>query len=632
MRLLDTYILNPLKDMFQKSESSEKQQYADCIVRNQCGQILLLQKTYGDQGMIGKWGFPGGHIEPGEDPKLAAIRELQEETGLVINDAKLIEVQEKDECIIHYYEALLIQADNAASTTNPVSPSEILLDANEHRNSAWVNPTVVKDYDLIKDLGSYVDGIIEKLFPITVVERKYSNPEEAIAQEQGLGDLETYWEVLSKAFDDGHISEEQYMKAREQYLTLKKCWSMDMITKGFDEGLVSEEAYLGAIKKAFDASHGGKLVKKFIVDANGKRTSKWVSKESAKDSPAKKNTNTEKPKEWWAGFTKYQLNCYPFGVDKDKVDINESGDTNSHWVLRWKDPKSGAIKNAYTKEFMQRNAEKKWQRIANVSSDDVKSIQQGSLGLVLSAKGAATRDAAAIITIIAHTGLRRGDKMKFGITGNRGVSTLSPDNIEIDGDKIHFSFIGKSYQDNKATMDSPQLAKYLGALKEKRKGQEFIFDTNDAVIDSTFDEVGGEGLKIKDLRTYVATDLARQVLLEDPSSPPPVPEGLSTTAIKKLVQDKLKHCYEVVSQKLNNTPTMAKNSYIHPHIIEFWLGKLNLGFEIKKSLEMMETMDTDKDTLDEVKMIYARRRSIIELDEDDEEMCDVFPLPDWWEE
>ncbi len=48
------------------------------------GKILLgLRKSpHGN----GTWSFPGGHLEMGEEPKDAAIRELKEETGIVINE------------------------------------------------------------------------------------------------------------------------------------------------------------------------------------------------------------------------------------------------------------------------------------------------------------------------------------------------------------------------------------------------------------------------------------------------------------------------------------------------------------------------------------------------------------------
>lgn len=45
-------------------------------VHKESGEILLVQHH------AGHWGFPKGHIEKGENIKQAALRELQEETGL----------------------------------------------------------------------------------------------------------------------------------------------------------------------------------------------------------------------------------------------------------------------------------------------------------------------------------------------------------------------------------------------------------------------------------------------------------------------------------------------------------------------------------------------------------------------
>jgi 8-oxo-dGTP diphosphatase len=54
--------------------------------------ILLVERGKG--ALTGLWSLPGGHIEPGETARAAAVREVFEETGVVADIAGLADVHD----------------------------------------------------------------------------------------------------------------------------------------------------------------------------------------------------------------------------------------------------------------------------------------------------------------------------------------------------------------------------------------------------------------------------------------------------------------------------------------------------------------------------------------------------------
>lgn len=211
-----------------------KQLYTDCVIRNSSGDVLLLQRALHDDFMPGKWCLPGGKIDQGEDKDVAIVREVVEETALDIsantnNFLKFLTAVEKDDCIINYYECLLSD-DNQT----------IVLDNDEHYRCEFVPLDRINRYDLLFDLNTVFADEVEPLLTIIAEEDETIVPQD----ETDIGIEILPHDLIIKSFDDGLISDEDFLKH------LERLKAYDTIKKAYDQELISEEQFFEHFEKA----------------------------------------------------------------------------------------------------------------------------------------------------------------------------------------------------------------------------------------------------------------------------------------------------------------------------------------------------------------------------------------------
>lgn len=142
------------KDARKKAEKKLKNQvhYADMLVFNKKGELLLLQRSSTDDMFPSQWCLPGGHVDHNEEGIKASQRELEEEALITLTDEVITKRHElkNDKAFIEYFDVLL--------KDTPI----VALNSREHQNYEWVSIDKINDYDLILDLKSTLNDVFKQ--------------------------------------------------------------------------------------------------------------------------------------------------------------------------------------------------------------------------------------------------------------------------------------------------------------------------------------------------------------------------------------------------------------------------------------------------------------------------------------
>ena len=93
--------------------SARKQIVVAAAVVFREGRVLLTQRKQGSH-LAGAWEFPGGKVEPDEDPRDTVVRELREELGVDLHVGDILDVAfhryPEKSVLLLFYEAALTES------------------------------------------------------------------------------------------------------------------------------------------------------------------------------------------------------------------------------------------------------------------------------------------------------------------------------------------------------------------------------------------------------------------------------------------------------------------------------------------------------------------------------------------
>jgi 8-oxo-dGTP diphosphatase len=111
---------------------------AACALVDADRRVLIAERPQG-RSMAGLWEFPGGKVEAGERPEQSLIRELNEELGIVVNEACLAPLTFASHAYPDFH--LLMPLYVCRRWDGIVTPQE-------GQRLAWVRPERLRDYPM----------------------------------------------------------------------------------------------------------------------------------------------------------------------------------------------------------------------------------------------------------------------------------------------------------------------------------------------------------------------------------------------------------------------------------------------------------------------------------------------------
>ncbi|MET0182545.1 MAG: hypothetical protein ABW199_06645 [Caulobacterales bacterium] len=175
---------------------------------------------------------------------------------------------------------------------------------------------------------------------------------------------------------------------------------------------------------------------------------------------------------------------------------------------------------------------------------------------------------AIVVQLLETTLIRVGNDEYAAQNGSYGLTTMKARHAAIMGEKLRFTFRGKSGKEWRLELKDRRIARTMRMLQDLPGQHLFQYEGGDGDIrritstdvNNYLREAAAGEATAKDFRTWAGTVLAASLLTSGEAP-------TSATSAKRALRD----CVASVSKRLGNTPAICLKCYVHPAVVKHYL-------------------------------------------------------------
>ena len=195
---------------------------------------------------------------------------------------------------------------------------------------------------------------------------------------------------------------------------------------------------------------------------------------------------------------------------------------------------------------------------------------------------------ATVVQLLEKTLIRVGNDEYARSNQSYGLTTLRDGHVEVKGERVRFSFRGKSGVEHEIDLNDRSLARIVKQCRDLPGYDLFQYVDEDGVrqtvgsedVNAYLKEITGQDLTSKDFRTWAGTVLAAQLLRDF--------DAFTSGAEAKR---NIVRAVESVAKRLGNTKAVCRKCYIHPAILDSYMDGSMLESMAQRARKVARAVD-----------------------------------------